>query len=249
MSAGLFSSPRRAALGDGQHVMPQTLSAANGGSDYHVAFATLIRNEARWLPEWLAYHALPSIGVGHFYLYDDGSSDELRTAIAPHVARGLVTLYSRFDVAMGLDSERRSTNMVVAGDSSEAGSVQCDYRKRHGLFHLWANGTCYISLFFSLQSYMVAHAIEHHGDSATYLGFVDVDVRATARTDNPPPNAPPSSPLPRRSTCCCRRSSSLFPTSWRAWTPLALSVSGSFQCFRKGHHVRVCCSRNPRRAS
>ena len=102
--------------------MPQTLSEANGGSEYHVAFAALVRNEARWLPEWLAYHALPSIGVGHFYLYDDGSSDELRTAIAPHVARGLVTLHSRFDVAMGLDGERRSANMVVAGDSSEAGS-------------------------------------------------------------------------------------------------------------------------------
>ena len=163
--------------------MPQTLSEANGGSEYHVAFAALVRNEARWLPEWLAYHALPSIGVGHFYLYDDGSSDELRTAIAPHVARGLVTLHSRFDVAMGLDGERRSANMVVAGDSSEAGSEQCEYRRRHGLFHRWTNGTCYINLLFPLQSYMVAHAIDHHGDSATYLGFVDVDVRAQARTE------------------------------------------------------------------
>ena len=172
----------RSALGRGarrvgQRVMPQTLSEANGGSEYHVAFATLIRNEARWLPEWLAYHALPSIGVGHFYLYDDGSSDELRTAIAPHVARGLVTLHSRFDVAMGLDRDRRSTNMVVAGDSSEAGREQCEYRRRHGLFHRWTNGTCYIHLLFPLQSYMVAHAIDHHGNSATYLGFVDVDVR------------------------------------------------------------------------
>ena len=203
--------------------MPQTLSEANGGSEYHVAFAALVRNEARWLPEWLAYHALPSIGVGHFYLYDDGSSDELRTAIAPHVARGLVTLHSRFDVAMGLDGERRSANMVVAGDSSEAGSEQCEYRRKHGLFHRWTNGTCYINLLFPLQSYMVAHAIDHHGDSATYLGFVDVDVRAQARTEerlHTLLSSPP--PARRRSTSRCRRCNGLFPTSWRAWGPLTL---------------------------
>ena len=238
--------------------MPQTLSEANGGSEYHVAFATLIRNEARWLPEWLAYHALPSIGVGHFYLYDDGSSDELRTAIAPHVARGLVTLHSRFDVAMGLDRERpstverRSTNMVVAGDSSEAGREQCEYRRRHGLFHRLTNGTCYIHLLFPLQSYMVAHAIDHHGNSATYLGFVDVDVRARLEPidDRPPPRTPLSSPPPpRRSTSCCRRCSGLSPTSWRAWTPLTRSAFGSSRCCRKGRHVRAYYSRNPPRAS
>ena len=150
---------------------------------YNLAMVTVLQNEAPFLPEWLEYHALYTVGVEHFYLYDDGSSDELRTAIAPHVARGLVTLHSRFDVAMGLDGERRSANMVVAGDSSEAGSEQCEYRRRHGLFHRWTNGTCYINLLFPLQSYMVAHAIDHHGDSATYLGFVDVDVRAQARTE------------------------------------------------------------------
>ena len=148
---------------------------------YHIAFATLVRNEARWLPEWLAYHVLPAVGVEHFYLYDDSSSDQLRTTIGPHVTRGLVTLYSRFDVTMGLDGPRRNasgSHMMVAGESSRAGREQCNYRKRHGLYHVWDKGTCYIGLLFPLQSYMVAHAIENHGEDAAYLGFFDVDVRA-----------------------------------------------------------------------
>ena len=117
----------------------------------------------------------------HFYLYDDSSSDQLRTTIGPHVTQGLVTLYSRFDVTMGFDGPRRNasgSHMMVAGESSRAGREQCNYRKRHGLYHVWDKGTCYIGLLFPLQSYMVAHAVENHGEDAAYLGFFDVDVRA-----------------------------------------------------------------------
>lgn len=51
------------------------------GPRFNLTIATLVQNEARWLPEWLEYHLLPAIGVKHFYLYDDGSTDALADAM------------------------------------------------------------------------------------------------------------------------------------------------------------------------
>lgn len=39
----------------------------------HVSICAVFRDEAPYLLEWLAYHFM--IGVGHFYLYDNNSSD------------------------------------------------------------------------------------------------------------------------------------------------------------------------------
>jgi hypothetical protein len=48
------------------------------------------KNEARFLPELIGYHVL--LGVEHFYVYDNNSTDQLGDALAPLVARGLVTI-------------------------------------------------------------------------------------------------------------------------------------------------------------
>ncbi len=44
-----------------------------------LAICAVFENEARYLPEWLAYHRL--IGVEHFVLYDTGSKDDPARAI------------------------------------------------------------------------------------------------------------------------------------------------------------------------
>ena len=69
---------------------------SSGLRPYFFAIAALVRNEAKWLPEWLSYHSLPTIGCQHFYLYDDASSDELEASVEPYVHRGLVTIYRNF---------------------------------------------------------------------------------------------------------------------------------------------------------
>ena len=51
-------------------------NAAMPAAEARLAVVALVRNEARWLPEWIAYHALPAVGVDRFFLYDDGSHDE-----------------------------------------------------------------------------------------------------------------------------------------------------------------------------
>jgi hypothetical protein len=50
----------------------------------------IIRDEAPYLTEWLAYHH--ALGVQHFFIYDNGSTDELHEVIEPWVNHGLVTL-------------------------------------------------------------------------------------------------------------------------------------------------------------
>jgi hypothetical protein len=49
-----------------------------------------VKNEARFLPEWLAHHV--RVGVEHFYVYDNNSTDDTAAAIEPFISRGLVTL-------------------------------------------------------------------------------------------------------------------------------------------------------------
>lgn len=58
--------------------------------EQYLAVCAIFRDEAPYLAEWLAFHEL--MGVGHFYLYNNNSSDDFRAVIQPFVDQGLVTL-------------------------------------------------------------------------------------------------------------------------------------------------------------
>jgi hypothetical protein len=53
-----------------------------------LAVCAIFKDEARYLAEWIVFHRL--VGVQRFYLYDNGSSDDWRTALAPELADGVV---------------------------------------------------------------------------------------------------------------------------------------------------------------
>ena len=57
-------------------------------ADYSLAICTMFKNEGRWLREWIEYHRL--VGVEHFYLYDNESTDNSREVLQPYVEQGLV---------------------------------------------------------------------------------------------------------------------------------------------------------------
>lgn len=59
---------------------------------YEIAACLIFQNEAFYLKEWIEYHRL--IGVEHFYLFDNGSTDDYMPYIAPYIHSGLVELYS-----------------------------------------------------------------------------------------------------------------------------------------------------------
>ena len=56
---------------------------------YFIAVACIIKNEGPYLKEWLEYHKL--IGVEHFYVYDNESTDDTKDILKPYIDSGEVT--------------------------------------------------------------------------------------------------------------------------------------------------------------
>lgn len=59
-----------------------------------LSIAAVVQNEARWLPEWIEYHALSHVGVESFLLYDDGSTDNIDDVLAPYERATLVRRFT-----------------------------------------------------------------------------------------------------------------------------------------------------------
>lgn len=58
--------------------------------DYELSVATIFNNDAPWLKEWIEYHKI--VGVDHFYLYNNGSTDNFEEVLKPYIKEGSVTL-------------------------------------------------------------------------------------------------------------------------------------------------------------
>jgi hypothetical protein len=58
--------------------------------EHALVVGAIFRDEAPFLAEWIAFHRL--VGVGHFVLYDNGSTDGAQAVLEPFRARGWVTL-------------------------------------------------------------------------------------------------------------------------------------------------------------
>ena len=56
-----------------------------------VAVGCVFRNEASWLEEWIVYHQC--IGVDHFYLYNNCSTDNYEEILLPYIRKGVVELF------------------------------------------------------------------------------------------------------------------------------------------------------------
>ena len=54
-----------------------------------LAICSIVCEEGRYLPEFVEFHRI--VGVEHFYIYDNGSTDSTAEVLAPYVDGGLVT--------------------------------------------------------------------------------------------------------------------------------------------------------------
>ncbi len=59
---------------------------------YELSIAAMFQNEASRLKEWIEYHRI--VGVEHFYLYNDRSTDNWQDIIAPYVKEGLIEIFN-----------------------------------------------------------------------------------------------------------------------------------------------------------
>lgn len=65
-------------------------SRKNIAHKYYFSICAIFKDEALSMKEWIEYHRL--IGVEHFYLYNNNSSDESCSILKPYIEEGLVTL-------------------------------------------------------------------------------------------------------------------------------------------------------------
>lgn len=71
-------------------VLPETALARDDGPPYGLSVCCLVQQEAPYVAEWIAYHRL--LGVDHFFVYDNNSTDDLASVLKPYVDLGWVTL-------------------------------------------------------------------------------------------------------------------------------------------------------------
>ena len=140
-------------------------TGATAAPRYTLVMTAVLQNEASFLPEWLEYHLLRSVGFEHFYLYDDGSTDALATTVAPYVAEGLVTLTA-------VRSLGRLPNTV------QVPIAECDEKRKPKEDEMprWLQeGSCVKKLPFPQQVAVVYHAVRTYGNLAKWMAFFDVD--------------------------------------------------------------------------
>ena len=58
--------------------------------NHNLSICAIFKNEAKFLKEWIEYHRL--VGVDHFYLYDNGSTDRFKEILNPYIKDKTVTL-------------------------------------------------------------------------------------------------------------------------------------------------------------
>lgn len=56
-----------------------------------LALCCIFQDEGNYLKEWIEYHSL--VGVSHFYLYNNCSTDHYKQVLAPYIAKGIVELF------------------------------------------------------------------------------------------------------------------------------------------------------------
>ncbi|MDE6603086.1 MAG: glycosyltransferase family 92 protein [Lachnospiraceae bacterium] len=60
-----------------------------GTYSYRISIVLIIQNEASYMREWMEYHRM--LGIEHFYIYDNKSTDDLREFLTEYIEQGIVT--------------------------------------------------------------------------------------------------------------------------------------------------------------
>jgi len=69
---------------------------------YYLSICTIVKDEGPYLQEWIEFHRL--VGVEHFYIYDNNSTDNSKDILKEYIVQGIVTLIpwpTKTDVQVG----------------------------------------------------------------------------------------------------------------------------------------------------
>jgi glycosyltransferase involved in cell wall biosynthesis len=71
---------------------PGNKAFINEGFEHYLSVVAIVKDEAPYMAEWLEYHLL--VGVEKFYIYDNGSTDNLLEILQPYIKEGIVEYIS-----------------------------------------------------------------------------------------------------------------------------------------------------------
>lgn len=66
-----------------------SFSTANA-KQYYLSICAMFNDEAPYLKEWIEYHRM--VGVEHFWLYNNNSTDDYLKVLKPYISKGIVEL-------------------------------------------------------------------------------------------------------------------------------------------------------------
>ena len=65
---------------------------SKGEFKYHLSICAIIKDEGEYIEEWVKYYL--AIGVNHFYIFDNGSTDNTKEVLQKYIDKGLVSFIS-----------------------------------------------------------------------------------------------------------------------------------------------------------
>ncbi|MFI3271733.1 MAG: glycosyltransferase family 92 protein [Pseudomonadota bacterium] len=99
-------------------------SRAHKDFTYQLSILACLKNEADYIGEWIEYYKL--MGVEHFYIYNNNSTDNIEEVLTPYMEEGLVTLVEHPGLAMqttmyahALKHFRLETKWLIIADIDE----------------------------------------------------------------------------------------------------------------------------------
>ena len=72
------------------HILTRIIPNKKRTNRFYFSLVLIFKDEAPFLKEWIEYHLI--LGVDHFYLYNNNSSDHYLTVIQPYMDRDIITL-------------------------------------------------------------------------------------------------------------------------------------------------------------
>jgi len=88
---------------------------SNKSKRYNLSICAIFKNEGKYLKEWIEYHRL--VGVDHFYLYNNNSTDRSVDVLKPYIKQNLVTLIHWPD-CLGKQSEEKAFIWALSTQTS-----------------------------------------------------------------------------------------------------------------------------------
>ena len=127
-----------------------------------LGIVTMFRNEGPYLVEWIEYHRL--VGVDHFWLYDNGSTDDGPRRLQPYIAKGIVEL-SPWPTA---DNPPRRRERIIR----QLGAAKDGFRKARGRVE-WATHVDVDEFFLPMHTHDVPACLKKHFSeaSAVYINW------------------------------------------------------------------------------